>query len=104
VKAILALVLVLAVTPAHAEPWYRGHRGRVRLAHMALTGGLGLTYLAGVTVFKDRLTADRCKWCSPGDVDKSFRRALVWDDPKRADLYSSILAYGVAPVVGATLL
>lgn len=102
--SIAVLATLLAAAPARADHWYEGERGRRRLLHIGVTAGLGLAYLTEVTVLKDTLTASECRWCNPGNIDNSFHRALVWSDPSKADTYSSIDAYIVAPLVGATLL
>lgn len=100
----VVLAALLAATPAHADHWWQGKKGKTRLLHMGVTAGLGLAYLSEVTVLKSTLTAEKCRWCNPGGIDNSFHRAFVWSNPSQADTYSSIDAYIIAPLVGATLL
>ena len=115
--AVLAFLCAVSI-PAHADdvvpkkrepvtaelnpyvPWYRGKYGHNRLVHLGVTGGLGVVYVATETVLKSSLSATTCRWCDPPPFDRVTRNALVWNDPKRANLLGSIAAYGVAPIVG----
>ena len=102
---VLLVVLLVSTTTAQADSWYKGKYGRKRILHLSLSVGFGLVYL-GTTVgpLGDRLTPSSCRWCNPPGFDKSARDAIVWHDVKRADFLSSMDAYVVAPIVGATLL
>ncbi len=106
----LVIALVIACTAGSAtagparEPWYRGPRGRERILHLAITGGLGLTFLASETVFKASLAGSSCRWCDPPGFDRAVRNALVWDNTRQAHVLSSVDAYVIAPVVGFGLL
>jgi membrane-associated phospholipid phosphatase len=98
----VVVAIVLAASSARADPWYSGHRGKVRLAHIALTTTLGVVWITAPR-WEDSLVPDTCRWCKPGATDRAIRDALVWDDTDRADLYSTLLAYGAAPVIGGAL-
>ncbi|MEO8840387.1 MAG: phosphatase PAP2 family protein [Kofleriaceae bacterium] len=86
------------------EPWYRGQYGHNRIVHLGVTAGLGVAFLLSETVLKPSLAATDCRWCSPPAFDASVRNALVWGDPGRANLFSTLDAYVLAPVVGFGLL
>jgi len=102
--SLVLAALVLSSGVSEAAPWYRGKYGRKRIFHLSLSVGFGLTYLVGTVGLKNQLTPTDCRWCEPPGFDKSARDALVWNDVKRADFLSSMDAYVVAPIVGATLL
>lgn len=104
IRAGLILLLLLASSEANAEPWYRGKYGKNRVTHLALTVGLGLTYLASATVLVDGLSPDNCRWCEPPGFDSSARDALVWNNTDRANTYSNVSAFVVSPLVGIGLL
>jgi len=87
----------------HTTPWYTGKYAHNRFAHLAITGVLELYIVSGF-VFKDQPTPSACRWCNPPGFDRATRNALVWNDRSRADLYSTIGAYVVSPIVGLTLL
>jgi membrane-associated phospholipid phosphatase len=88
------LVLVLVSHVAAADPLRREHR-RLRLI---AAGVAGVSYAITETVFKDALAPDQCRWCNPPGFDASVRDALVWRDPSRAALYSSLTGYVAVPV------
>jgi membrane-associated phospholipid phosphatase len=103
------LLLCFLASPAGADPetsalWYSGHSGRNRLLHLTITASFGLGYIASETVLKSRLVSSRCRWCEPPAFDRSVRDAVVWDNPGRADLFSNINVYALAPIVGFGLL
>jgi len=106
VKRILVLFIALAIgtSSAHAEPWYRGKYGRNRVVHLSASAALGVAFLLSETTFKADLAADKCRWCEPPIYDREIRKALVWDDTKRANFLSNMDAYVVAPIVGIGLL
>jgi membrane-associated phospholipid phosphatase len=85
-------------------PWYKGEYGHNRVVHMSVTAALGLVYLASETVFKTTLAAKTCRWCSVPAFDRDIRNDLVWGNPGRADLLSTLDAYVLAPIVGFGLL
>jgi membrane-associated phospholipid phosphatase len=103
-RAAAVLLVLLGSAPAHAEHWYRGKYGKNRVTHLSLTAGFGLLYLASATVLADPLSPDACRWCDPPALDRRVRTALVWDDTKRANLYSNLSAFVVSPIVGIGLL
>ncbi len=106
----MALVVCAVSAPVHADPvspeldpyvpWYRGKYGHNRVVHLAVTTGLGVVYLASETVLKPTLASSTCRWCEPPSFDRAARNAVVWDDPKRANLLGTLDAYVVAPIVG----
>jgi membrane-associated phospholipid phosphatase len=70
---------------------------------MTITLAFGLTTLSS-QLYKSKLAASECRWCNPPAIDRSVRDAVVWNDTGRADLYSSLDAYVLAPIVGFGLL
>lgn len=81
-------------------PWYRGEYGSNRVIHMGVTAGLGVVYLLSETLLKPSLAAAECRWCAPPAFDTSVRNALVWNNTSRANLFSTLDAYVLAPIVG----
>jgi hypothetical protein len=106
-----ALTLTLAATTAAADPkpqkpWYKGERGNKRLLHLSITASAGLIYF-GSEILKKQIAPDGfdgCRWCEPPSFDRAARNAIVWDNPRRADILSTVSAYIVAPIVGIGLL
>lgn len=90
---------VLGPTPS----WYEGKAGHKRLLHIGVAVGFGLTYV-GLSAFGTSLAPKTCRWCEPPSFDRSVRNSLVWNNTARADLFSSIDAYILAPLVGFGLL
>lgn len=81
-------------------PWYRGEYGTNRVIHLGVSAGLGVAYLLSETVLKPTFAPAECRWCAPPAFDTSVRNALVWHDTSRANLFSTLDAYVLAPVVG----
>ncbi len=109
-KVITASLIFLTLQGGSAQaekdyvPWYRGKYGKNRITHMAITSVAGLAWLADKTVLNSTFASRTCQWCDPPPFDRAIRNAVVWDNPDRASLYSSIDAYMIAPAVGLTLL
>ena len=104
---LTALALVLCATTAAAEPaqpWYRGEAGRKRVLHLSLAVGGALVYFGTNFVSDAVIDSEECRWCEPPLIDHRARNLFVWDDTRTADIASSVIAYGVAPVVGIGLL
>jgi membrane-associated phospholipid phosphatase len=95
--AALAALLLLAPSPALAAAPLDVSPGRDGGTTLA-AGGLAVL----LALESDRLTPDRCRFCSPGAFDRDARTALRWRDPGAAALASDVLANGVLPaaVVG----
>jgi membrane-associated phospholipid phosphatase len=75
---------------------------------------LGITIVGGVTWFSlefflaSAIAPSSCAWCdrrSDGSdnlngLDRSVRNALRWSNTRRADLWSTVFSFGLAPVAG----
>src|SRR3954465_14032092 len=99
-------MLAVGAIPARAEsaPWYEGRDGHRRLLHLSIAATLGLADGASETVLKTTFAPTQCRWCNPPGFDRAVRNALVWRNPQRAALLSSIDVFIVAPIVGFGLL
>ena len=100
---LLAVMLLLAGSTAHAEPWYSGKYGRSRIVHVSVIAAGGLVFIASETFLKPDLAAVQCRWCEPDSTDISVRNALVWNSTKTASILSNVTGYVLAPVVGIGL-
>ena len=105
---LVALVLVAWVASATADPperpWYRGEAGKKRVLHLALATGGGLLYFGSNFVYNRAVESEACRWCEPPLIDDRASELYVWDDTRTADIASSVIVYGAAPVVGIGLL
>ena len=105
---LVAAALVACATTAAADPpapaWYRGEAGRKRVLHLSLAVGGGLLYIGSSAIYDAASSSEDCRWCEPPLIDDRFRDLLVWDNTKAADIASSVIAYGAAPVVAIGLL
>lgn len=102
-RAAFVLPLLLLVTTAHAEPWYRGGYGTNRIANLSIT-------TAGLVLYPLTLSSERdpeCRLCGPpNEVDTAVRDALVWS-PERtetANTISDVVSWGMVPALSAGLL
>jgi membrane-associated phospholipid phosphatase len=88
-------------TPGSAKPndrdWYSGAAGRRRILHLSAIGIATSAYFASETVFKSRLAAVTCRWCTPPGIDDSIRNNLVWSDVKLARTLADLTGYAAAP-------
>jgi len=96
--SIVVLVLVGAVTPAHADAWYEGRAGHRRVIQLSIAATGGALFLVSETVLKSSLAPSACRWCKPDGLDASWREALVWRNPGTAQTISNITGYVAAPV------
>jgi len=105
---LLALALVACATSAEADapaqPWYRGEAGKKRILHLSLAVGGGLLYFGANFAHAAAVDSDACRWCEPPLIDDRARDLFVWDNTRAADIASSVIAYGAAPVLGIGLL
>lgn len=100
----VAVFLLLLVSTAHAEPWYRGRYGTNRIVHLSIATGGTLLYVATAGVETD-LAPDTCRWCEPTAVDVWTRDTLRWNtDLDTASMTSHVTTYALTPAVGAGLL
>lgn len=96
--ALVAAVTLLTPAAAHAEAWYEGDAGRTRTVNLIVASGLGATVLATVA-FRGSLQPERCRWCTPPELDANIRDALVWDNIFVARRLSDVGAIAL-PVIG----
>jgi membrane-associated phospholipid phosphatase len=99
---VAVVVLLLAATTAHAEPWHQGRYGKNRIVHLSISAGGSLLYLA-TGPLEDRWMARSCRWCDPTSLDVAARDALRWDDHATAATLSNLDAYGVTPAFAVAL-
>ena len=92
----VAIVLLLLVSTAHADPWYKGRYGRNRIVHLSIASGGSLLYIA-TSPLEKKFAPDPCRWCNAPSIDKNVQEALVWKNTDRANFISNITAYVATP-------
>lgn len=100
----VVLILLLLLSTAHAEPWYRGRYGTNRIVHLSIAAGGTLVYIASQPL-EAKLAPSSCHWCDPTAADVWTRDKLLWrSDLNAASTLSHLTTYGLTPAVGAGLL
>lgn len=100
----VVLILLLLVSTAHAEPWYRGRHGTNRIVHLSIATGGTLLYIATERVELE-LAPSECRWCDPTAADVWTRKTLRWNTSlNTAATMSHVTTYGLTPAVSAGLL
>jgi hypothetical protein len=102
--AVLCLAPVARADPKPEIPWYAGSDGHRRLLHLTIAATFGAAYIASETVLKSTFAPATCRWCEPPGFDRTVRNDIVWGNTGRANMYSNIDAYVLAPIVGFGLL
>lgn len=54
-------------------------------------------------IFKDDISPSSCRWCNSNAMDTSIRNDLKWSNTNAAEKTSTVLAYGLAPVLSTGL-
>jgi membrane-associated phospholipid phosphatase len=85
------------------DRWYRGKYGDNRVIHVTITATGAVMYLTSEVFLKSQLSAHECHWCNPGSFDNSARNALLWSNPKSAQLASNITGYVIVPLFVASM-
>lgn len=54
-------------------------------------------------IFKNDISPSSCRWCNSNSLDTSIRNNVKWNDTHAAEVSSTALAYGVAPILSTGL-
>lgn len=92
--------VVAAASVARAAP----ATDRTRELHAGLLAGGGALYLGVELGLKPYVVPDACRICEPPAFDEAASRALIWDDPRRADHVSTAVGYAGAPIYAVAML
>lgn len=92
----VTLILLLLVSTAHADPWYRGRYGRNRIVHLSIASGGSLLFIA-TNPLEKKFKPDPCRWCNATSLDKDATEALVWKHADYANVASHITTYVLTP-------
>jgi membrane-associated phospholipid phosphatase len=94
---VVVAAIVLASTPAYAEPSERSDGDRVwNIAPFAVGGAVYLLLEFGL---KEKISRTECWWCATNGLDVGARNTFKWDNIERADAISNVTGYVLAPTV-----
>ena len=98
----VALILLLLVSTAHADPWYKGRYGTNRIVHLSIASGGSLLYIA-TGPLETKLSPDPCRWCESNSIDRNIADSLKWKNTDHANVSSHITTYVLTPAVATGL-
>lgn len=94
---------VALIDPAAVAPTANDRRAKQRRTRLIAAAAAGVVVIASETIAKGVLAPDSCRWCRVSELDAGVRDAMIWREPKHADLLSNVGAYGAAPLAAIGL-
>lgn len=105
-KSVVLPAAIIAIATAARPAGADEPTDRQRAIQLAVTAGMGATYLIVEFGFNTRLAPTTCRWCDPPGFDRAARDSLRWQDTAAANTISNVTGYVLAPIVtsGLTML